>query len=168
MQNLSHQRSRLSSAALYTGNLLFALPVDDPRGEALPIPWRSQLPLETDDSRRLAYQVRQFDSNNVLISVSNPQPEKIWMSYADVWHPFWQATVNGRRVPVYRAEMAYKAVPLDPGENVVRFRFGSPLFSALSAFVSADAGFWLCATAWMILRLLRAPASGSMRNALEP
>jgi uncharacterized membrane protein YfhO len=45
------------------------------------------------------------------------------LSYADVWHPRWKATVNGRRVRVERANLAYKAVALDRGANVVEFRF---------------------------------------------
>ena len=135
----------------YAGNLLFVLPVDAAETTP-PIPWTSQVPLDADESRPLAYEVRQFDSNHLSISVSNAGPQPVWLSYADIWHPFWQATVNGRRVPVYQGEMAYKAVPLSPGDNVVQFRFHTPFFSILSACVAADAALWLCMICWMIMR----------------
>ena len=67
------------------------------------------------------------------------------MSYADVWHPSWRATVNGKAVPVYRANIAYKAIPIEGGENIIEFRFGSSLFTVLSAIVSLNAAFWLFA-----------------------
>ena len=145
----------------YNGDLLFVLPAPDARGSARSVPWTSQQPLSTDDSRPLPYQVQQFDADNLIVKVSNPESGAAWMSYSDMWHPSWHATVNDRPVPVYRANMAYKAVPIEPGDNVIHFHFGSALFSILSAIVSANSAFWLCATAWMIWGLLRAPSSDS-------
>jgi hypothetical protein len=59
------------------------------------------------------------------------------------WHPYWKARVNGKAVPVYRANMAYKAIPIERGENLIELQFGSRLFSVLSAIVSVNAAFWL-------------------------
>ena len=69
-----------------------------------------------------------------------------------MWHPSWQATVNGKRVPVYRANMAYKAIAIDDGENLIEFRFGSRLFSALSALASLNAAGWLAGLVLLIRR----------------
>lgn len=151
----------------YRGNLLFVLPSSSEMSGTIPIPWRAQLPLGSDDSRPIAYEVQQFDANNVVVSVTNPGPRAIWMSYADVWHPLWRASVNGQPASVYRAQMAYKAVPLALGKNVVHLQFGSPLFSAVAALLAANALFWLCAVAGMISGLLRAPASATMRTVSE-
>ncbi len=57
----------------------------------------------------------------------------------------WKARVNGKAVPVYRANMAYKAIPIERGENVIELQFGSRLFSVLAAIVSLNAAFWLAA-----------------------
>jgi hypothetical protein len=131
----------------YGGNLLFLLPPSEPDG-ARPsaVNWNGQESLSDDESQPLAYHVDQFDANNVRVSIPNAGSAR-WMYYADVWHPFWRATVNGRPVPVYRANMAYKAVPIEAGENVVRLTFGSPLLSALSALHALDAAFWLAMVA---------------------
>jgi hypothetical protein len=136
----------------YAGNLLFVLPTQTQDVAPGPIPWTLQVPLDSNDSRPLKYEVQQFDSNNVIVSVADAGPQQVWMSYADVWHPFWEATVNGRRAAVYRGELAYKAVLLDPGANSVHFRFRSPAVSTLPALVAGDAALWLFLVCWMIMR----------------
>lgn len=77
------------------------------------------------DRVRLPYKVVRFSANHLDVDVSNTQGKPIWLYYADVWHPFWKATVNGHRATVLRANLAYKAVLLDNGLNHVQFRFQS-------------------------------------------
>jgi uncharacterized membrane protein YfhO len=89
--------------------------------------------------------VTRFDANRLTINVNNPARAASWMYYADAWHPSWRARVNGRTVPVYRANMAYKAIPIEDGDNLIELQFGSRLFSVLSAIVSLNAAFWLAA-----------------------
>jgi hypothetical protein len=125
----------------YAGNLLFVMPVDASGGRAER--WALQKPLSHDDSRPLTYDVLRFDGNTLTIRAVNPEASTGWLSYADVWHPSWKAAVNGRSVPVYRANMAYKAIPIEPGDNLIEFQFGSRLFSALSWLVTLNAAFWL-------------------------
>jgi hypothetical protein len=115
-------------------------------------PWTAEQSLAADDSRPLVYDIEAFDANNLVVRVTNPGASGVWMSYADVWHPFWHATVNSKKVPVHRANVAYKAVRLEPGENVVQFRFGSRRFAWLAMLFAANAAFWLCAVAWITAR----------------
>jgi hypothetical protein len=77
------------------------------------------------------------------------------MFYSDVWHPSWRATVNGKPVPVYRADLAYKAVPLAAGENVVLLRFGSATFSWCAMLLAMNALAWLGGLSWMMWTLVR-------------
>ena len=65
------------------------------------------------------------------------------------------ATVNGVATTVYRANVAYKAVRLEPGENVVHFRFQSRLMSVLSALAAVNAGVWLIGTGVMMVGMLK-------------
>jgi hypothetical protein len=131
----------------YAGNMLFVMA---PRERAER--WTGQQPLSTDDSRPLSYEVVHFDANTLAIRVANPEATAGWLSYADVWHPSWHATVNGKRVPVYRANMAYKAIAIDGGENLIEFRFGSRLFSALAVLASLNAAGWLAGLILLIKR----------------
>jgi hypothetical protein len=74
------------------------------------------------------------------------------MSYADAWHPSWKARVNGRDTPVYAGNLAYKAIPIQGGKNLIEFRFGSRWFSALSAVAALNAALWLAAVAVLMWR----------------
>jgi hypothetical protein len=123
----------------YGGNILL---VDAASALAGAPRWSGQQPVSSDDSVALQYRVISFDANNLILTVSNPGAAS-WMLYSDVWHPFWHATVNHRSVPVHRANMAYKAIQIDPGENEIHFHFSSPLFSFLSTMLAANAGLWL-------------------------
>jgi uncharacterized membrane protein YfhO len=41
----------------------------------------------------------------------------------DNYDRFWTATVDGSRVPVYRANYTYKAIRVPAGEHVVEWRY---------------------------------------------
>jgi hypothetical protein len=41
----------------------------------------------------------------------------------DSWYPAWQALVDGREVPVRRANYAFRAIAVPAGEHTVRFRY---------------------------------------------
>ena len=43
--------------------------------------------------------------------------------YADTYYEGWRAYVDDREVPIVRANHAFKAVRVDPGQHVVRFVF---------------------------------------------
>ncbi len=100
----------------------------------------------------LAYSVRFFDSNRLAVETDTAGRTGAWLFYSDVWHPFWKARVNGRTVPVYRANAAYKAVRLDPGKNEVLFYFESGLMTWASRFFGWNAIFW---TVFLILLMGR-------------
>jgi hypothetical protein len=78
----------------------------------------------------LDYEVTEFSANVVRILVRDVPEGGVWMSYADVWHPYWEATVNGIAARIRRADLAYKAVRLRSGTNDVVFTFSNPLLTA--------------------------------------
>ena len=68
-------------------------------------------------------QVTSFGSNHCAIDVG-VTGDSAWLVYADCIHPGWTATVDGRPVPIYAANRAFKAVHLEPGRHAVEFRYG--------------------------------------------
>lgn len=84
---------------------------------------------KTGNTRKtIPYAVTTFSSNRIQLLVTAPmQPTPLWLLYADVWHPSWRATINGTSSVVYPANLAYKAIPLVPGRNLIDFQFVSPL-----------------------------------------
>lgn len=41
----------------------------------------------------------------------------------DLWHPWWEATIDGAPTEILRANVLFRAVRLPPGRHVVRFSF---------------------------------------------
>lgn len=81
-----------------------------------------------DERIAAARRVRRFDANTLEVEVALPPgADGGWLSYSDVWDPRWTATVNGKPATVERAFLAYKAVALEPGANVVCFKFRAPV-----------------------------------------
>ena len=159
---------RLVTDRSYNGDLLFVSQPEGAAQQTMTVPWRSQESLSADDSRHLSYRVDRFDANNLVVKVSNTDPTPVWMFYSDVWHPWWSATVNGVTTTVYRANVAYKAVRLEPGESVVHFRFQSRLMAVLSALAAVNAGVWLIGTGVMMVGVLRSSATSQQRASTAP
>jgi hypothetical protein len=103
------------------GDLLF---VEGSSEEPLPAPDR-------DEHLDLKYEILGFGANSLKVAV-DAAPAGAWMTFADAWNPSWEAEVNGRSVPILRADLAYKAVRLEQGRNLVEFRFRSPVRTASS------------------------------------
>lgn len=49
-----------------------------------------------------------------------------WVVIAQSWHPGWRARLEGRQLPVFRANHAFQAVPVPAGESVLSLDFRDP------------------------------------------
>ena len=63
----------------------------------------------------------------------------------DAYYPGWEAELDGRPVPLYRANLAFRAVYVPEGTHTVEFRFEP---------VSVRAGLWISGVAWLALLIL--------------
>jgi len=81
---------------------------------------------------------------NSLKLKTNFDTEK-FLVYNDSFHSGWKAFINGKMVPLYRANYAFKGVWLPKGENIVLFRFipwsGEWLYFSLFFFFLAFFAF---------------------------
>ncbi|MCL6607430.1 MAG: YfhO family protein [Geminicoccaceae bacterium] len=57
------------------------------------------------------------------IEIEAEAPEGGFLVLHDPWHPWWRATVDARPVPILRANLLFRAVPLPPGRHRVAFTF---------------------------------------------
>ncbi len=96
-----------------------------------------------NDRIRLPYEVKKFDANHMELSVRLADMDSAWLYYCDVWHPYWQAIVNGETAKIERANLAYKAVALKRGVNNIRFHFHHPVIVWLHRFFGINSLVWL-------------------------
>ncbi len=59
-----------------------------------------------------------------------------WLVYADSYHPGWRARVDGKPIPIYLANLAFKSIYLPAGEHLVRFSFHNGLHTVCSYLIA--------------------------------
>jgi hypothetical protein len=62
-----------------------------------------------------------FGMNEIRLRVDTPADAYLVLS--EVWYPGWRATVDGVPTPVLRANYAFRAIRLGPGQHQVRLTF---------------------------------------------
>jgi hypothetical protein len=67
-------------------------------------------------------QVERYDNNLVEIEATAPAHGG-FLVLNDVWQDWWAAYVDGRKAPILRANLMFRAVHLGPGPHHVRFQF---------------------------------------------
>ncbi len=97
-------------------------------------------------------EITRYEPHRVRMSVNVTR--RPWLFFGDVFYPGWLATVDGEPVKIYRANHAFRALLLSPGEHRIEWRYDPPLFR-LGAAVSA-------LTAAAIAAAVLRPSSGPL------
>lgn len=77
----------------------------------------------SDQSPRRAGTAQLKSYANTRISVDAEAPDGGWLVLTDIWHPWWEASVDGAPARIEQADVAFRAVRLPPGRHTVEFRF---------------------------------------------
>ena len=103
-------------------------------GERTPTDATDRAAIETlPPAERIAVSVRSYRPEELVFEVT--APSEGWLLVTDRWATGWRAEVNGRAVPVVPADFIFRAIPVRPGLNRVRFEyrpFGIPWLVVLS------------------------------------
>jgi hypothetical protein len=67
--------------------------------------------------------VRIVSYRNKEVVVEADSADGGWVVLNDIWHPWWRAEVDGRRVEPLRANVLFRAVAVPPGRHTVHFVF---------------------------------------------
>jgi len=108
-------------------------------------------PLDADPGegdRRLFFTY--YGLNRVELAVRTPV--RGYLVLGDVYYPGWQAEVDGVPAEILRANYAFRAVALAPGEHVVKMRF-NPWTWRVGLTISLVT--WVGLVAWAILKAIR-------------
>jgi len=68
------------------------------------------------------------EPGEILVKTSSTVPKLLYVS--DNYYPGWKATVDGNETEILRANYTFRAVPLTPGEHVVRMEYDPWSFKA--------------------------------------
>ena len=68
-----------------------------------------------------AIQMDVYHNTQVQIEVDSDEAGFVVLN--DVWHPWWQATVDGQQVEILKANVLFRAVPVPAGHHKVVFEF---------------------------------------------
>jgi hypothetical protein len=90
---------------------------------------------EDADAARSLGSIRVIEDhpNETIITTDSEAPA--WLVVADTYYPGWRAEVNGAPTTIHRANLAFRAVQLPAGENVVRMVY-EPGWLLPGAFIS--------------------------------
>lgn len=79
--------------------------------------------------------VLRITANEVCLLVNVKSKYPVWLVYADFYDRTWEAYVNGSVSPIAKAFLAFKAVCVMPGENIVDFSYSKGLMPKMSNII---------------------------------
>ncbi len=82
-----------------------------------------------------------FYGNGIEAVADVPDKDGAWLYYADGYHPAWKAYVNGSRVHIAQANVGFKAVRLQQGENRVKFVYGDSKIALMYCLITGGMVF---------------------------
>lgn len=78
--------------------------------------------------------------------------------------PSWHAFVDGKEVPIYKANYAFRAVIVPPGEHALEFRFTSAAFEQGKAISMASTAIVLVALGSLLVQIWRTRRANAVRS----
>lgn len=76
-----------------------------------------------------AVMIRTYENTRVEIDVEADGDGFVLLN--DAWHPWWRASIDGKDVPILRANVMFRAVPVTAGKHTIHFEF-RPIEGALA------------------------------------
>ena len=70
-------------------------------------------------NKNQAENITSYENTKVAIEADSPSQGILFLS--DTYYPGWKAFIDGREVPVYRANYAFRAVVFPQGRHTVEF-----------------------------------------------
>lgn len=80
-------------------------------------------------------EIKEYASEHIALTVQTDASG--YLVLADSWYPGWQASVDGKSTPIYRADVLFRAIPIEPGLHTVVFEY-QPMSFRVGAAASAS------------------------------
>ncbi len=108
---------------LYHGDVLFTDTSSSTKTSMMSLPDDAKYILQANERVALANTVKHFSANRLTLEVNNPTASSAILHYADAYHKYWKAAVNGTPTHILRSNLGFKAIEVPPGTSTVEFIF---------------------------------------------
>lgn len=88
--------------------------------------------------------ITDYQPTYVKIAANTSQPGFLVLS--DAYYPGWTAYLNGAKVPILRANYAFRAVKLSAGNNILEFKY-EPISLYLGSAITLIASLFILSSA---------------------
>jgi hypothetical protein len=109
----------------------------------LPLEAQSQVTAQREPGARVT--VKHFGNNREDLQVETPSPTMVFVSQA--YYHNWKAELDGKEIPVWRANYAFQAIQVPAGSHAVTFVYRDGMFQ-VGLLLTAAAGL-ACAVLWL-------------------
>ncbi len=108
-----------------------------------------------------AGQVEFTEYSDTRVALQVQSPTDAWLILHDAYYPGWQATLNDEPVPIFRANVMFRAVRVPAGASTLAFSFEPRLWQAA---LYGGVLFWLIALACLLTGRRRERALNASAN----
>jgi len=91
----------------------------------------------------LSYGVNQF---NVETHYQSPK----FLVINQIFDPFWKAIVNGKKLKVFQANIGFKGIFLNKGENTIQFKYSPPFGAGVYIIIALVYIIWFIMFLWFL------------------
>lgn len=129
------------------------------------VPEREPVAPDAAVPRGRAAQVSGFSNSRMTVQVAAARPGLVVLS--DAYYPGWQAWVDGKPAPIYRANAIFRAVPVPAGEHTVTLAYRPVSLLVGGLITAATLGVGAALVLWGRMRERRARSAARSMSGTE-
>lgn len=100
--------------------------IDNKRKAVINSKYKKDLTIQSSSDSLSSIELKEYLPNN-LTYVSNSKEEKLGV-FSEIYYPHgWKASIDGKEVPIYRADYTLRALKIPAGKHTINFSFNPPV-----------------------------------------
>lgn len=100
--------------------------IDNKRKAVINSKYKKDLTIQSSSDSISSIELKEYLPNN-LTYVSNSKEEKLGV-FSEIYYPHgWKASIDGKEVPIYRADYTLRALKIPAGKHTINFSFNPPV-----------------------------------------
>lgn len=100
--------------------------IDNKRKAVINSKYKKDFTIQSSSDSLSSIELKEYLPNN-LTYVSNSKEEKLGV-FSEIYYPHgWKASIDGKEVPIYRADYTLRALKIPAGKHTINFSFNPPV-----------------------------------------